>query len=66
MINREVKNMRASFKNAPSPVAASVVRERTIKDAIGAIKNSFLFHFIYPCKFVYSIKAPSITVHNFF
>ena len=32
--------MRASFKNAPSPVAASVVRERTVKDAIGAIKNS--------------------------
>lgn len=32
--------MRASFKNAPSPVAASVVRERNVRDAIAAIKNS--------------------------
>jgi 3-dehydroquinate dehydratase len=33
--------MQASFKNAPAPVAASVVRERTVRDAISAIKNSF-------------------------
>lgn len=32
--------MRASFAGAPSPVAASVVRERTVRDAMGAIKNS--------------------------
>lgn len=32
--------MRASFKNAPSPVAASVVRERNIREAQAAIKNS--------------------------
>jgi len=32
--------MRASFAHAPSPVAASVIREKTIKEAIGAIRNS--------------------------
>lgn len=32
--------MRASFAHAPSPVAASVVREKTVKDAISAIRNS--------------------------
>ena len=32
--------MRASFAGAPSPVAASVVRERTVREAMGAIKNS--------------------------
>jgi 3-dehydroquinate dehydratase len=32
--------MRASFKNAPSPVAASVVREKNIREAQAAIKNS--------------------------
>lgn len=32
--------MRASFKNAPSPVAAGVVREKNVAAAIGAIKNN--------------------------
>lgn len=32
--------MRASFKNAPAPVAASVVRETNIREAQAAIKNS--------------------------
>jgi len=32
--------MMKSFVNAPSPVLASVVRERTVKECIGAIKNS--------------------------
>ncbi len=33
--------MNPSFKNASAPVAASVVRERTVREAISAIKNSF-------------------------
>lgn len=32
--------MRASFARAPAPVAASVVRERTVREAIAAIRNS--------------------------
>lgn len=32
--------MRASFAHAPAPVLASVVRERNVKEAIAAIRNS--------------------------
>lgn len=32
--------MRASFAQAPAPVVVSVIKERTVKDAIGAIRNS--------------------------